>query len=666
MKRILILLAAAAIAAHALDLPIDSMNAVSPNTTIGVKAPLAFTRKNSVSTPGSGGVLWVNNLDQLKFTTSAGTITIDGSAGGTGTSTAILMGDGSGGFAEVTIGGALSFTGGTLTVASGGISNAMLGGSIALSKLATDPLARANHTGSQTLSTISDAGTLAGLNAIATAQITNGTIVDADISGSAAIDVTKIDFSSAGVPLDAVDPDNDMVFLYDDSSAQLARRPVSALGGGVGDALLAGDQTWTGTNAFTGEEPFSIAATSGDFSGTFNMNSGAFSFKVSDSSTLAESSIAANTSDGIGIAFGDGTENPWNSVERGLAISVAVDKVSVGPKNANGTPGVFEVVGGRDDSGFLQPGTLRFHAADGKTLGLRASTTMADHTNWYLPSNTPASGNFLVVDSGSSTGATLGWSSSGASLTSLNASNVSSGTLAVARGGTGITSFGTGVATALGQNVTGSGSIVLAAAPTLTLANATGLPLATGVTGTLPAANGGTGITSLGTGVATALGQSLNTWATPPDVLVFLGSDQTSTSTSFADVSGLTFSVAANTSYAFEFEGGFSSSAATEGQALSVNGPASPTSISYTVQSFNVNDASAPPRSDFVTAYDSTAALRMTGPSPGGTTCSWRVKGILRNGANAGTLALRFRAETGGGNSVTIKAGSWATCGATN
>jgi hypothetical protein len=71
-----------------------------------------------------------------------------------------------------------------------------------------------------------------------------------------------------------------------------------------------------------------------------------------------------------------------------------------------------------------------------------------------------------TVSSVAVSGGTTGLTTSGGPITTSGTITIS-GTLAVANGGTGITSFGTGVATALGQSVSGSGSIVLGTSPTV-------------------------------------------------------------------------------------------------------------------------------------------------------------------------------------------------------
>ena len=94
-------------------------------------------------------------------------------------------------------------------------------------------------------------------------------------------------------------------------------------------------------------------------------------------------------------------------------------------------------------------GDLAVAVASGTTSQVTIDNLFKNRTLVAPALGTPASGNLSnCTDVSLTTGVT--------------------GTLPVANGGTGITAFGTGVATALGQNVTGSGGIALATSPTFT------------------------------------------------------------------------------------------------------------------------------------------------------------------------------------------------------
>jgi len=172
--------------------------------------------------------------------------------------------------------------------------------------------------------------------------------------------------------------------------------------------------------------------------------------------------------------------------------------------------------------------------------------------------------------------------------------------------------------------------------------------------------NSGTiGTARLGSGTAdsTTFLRGDQTWAAPSGggsgpTFTRVTADVSSTdSVNFANVTGLTFSVVTSTNYSFTCEVFYTTSATTNALQLSMNGPASPTALRYSVRTSTTATAM---HTASQTAYDTVTNPATAG---GSTVLMVRVAGTLENGSNAGTLALRLRSETGG--AVTVLRGSF-------
>ena len=128
--------------------------------------------------------------------------------------------------------------------------------------------------------------------------------------------------------------------------------------------------------------------------------------------------------------------------------------------------------------------------------------------------------------------------------------------------------------------------------------------------------------------------------------------DQTAIGTAYADVTGVGLSVAANTTYRFEFCLICDADATTTGIDVACNGPASPADITYE----QLYWTSATARTERgATAYDANTASTA---SNGAAAKLFYVRGILRNGANVGTLIARVKRENVG-SGPNVRAGSY-------
>lgn len=130
-------------------------------------------------------------------------------------------------------------------------------------------------------------------------------------------------------------------------------------------------------------------------------------------------------------------------------------------------------------------------------------------------------------------------------------------------------------------------------------------------------------------------------------------SQQSNNTTTAADISDLTISLAANEILHFHAYLIVYSATSTTGIETGINGPASPTYVSATIIGWS--DATTIDTTK-VTNYEEfqTSGSSVTGSQPR----VFEIYGVVENGGNAGTFALRLRSEIAT-SAVYCKKGSW-------
>ncbi len=196
---------------------------------------------------------------------------------------------------------------------------------------------------------------------------------------------------------------------------------------------------------------------------------------------------------------------------------------------------------------------------------------------------------------------------------------------------------------------TGSAGTPGATGPTGPTGNtgSAGSPGATGPTG--PTGNTGT------TGATGATGPTGPTGSTGSDgnTYVVLTANRTNATTAYADITDLAVTVAASTRYDVTCLLPYAANATTTGIGVSWTGPASPTLTSgIMVSPLTAQTVGATTIIGNDTGSTTSASVATTGNVA-------LFHGLWSNGANAGTIQMRFKSEVAVAGAIVIQAGAW-------